>query len=181
LSFEKHVEGLVSFRKEYKGRLWVEVMLIHNLNDSEDSLTDLAAVLRRVRPDQVHLNLPIRPPCEPWVKPADNNGLMRAVAILGDVAKVVQPAEGDFDLSGFEDVVEAVLAIITRHPMRQEELVAALNHWSPNEVGEALVKLRKSRRAQLVTRFGQRFWSCARARYAGSELKRCHRNGKSLE
>ncbi len=45
LSFEQHVDGLVTFRKQYDGRLWVEVMLIHGLNDSADALSDLAAVL----------------------------------------------------------------------------------------------------------------------------------------
>ena len=172
LSFESHVEGLVRFRKEYKGKLWVEVMLIRGLNDSEQSLTDLGAVLRRVQPDQIHLNVPIRPPCEPWVKPTENDQLMRAVVILGEVAHVVQPIEGDFDLGGFDDVVDAILAVISRHPMRQTELVTTLKRWSPHTVGDALVRLRESGRAQIVTRFGERFWSCASARYVDGEPKR---------
>ena len=122
----------------------------------------------------MHLNLPVRPPCEPWVEPADVDGQMRAVAILGDVARVIHPVAGEFDFTGFDDVVEAILAVITRHPMREEELAAALDRWSPEEVGDALARLRDSGRAQVVTRLGQRYWSGAGARYVDDELSRCH-------
>jgi wyosine [tRNA(Phe)-imidazoG37] synthetase (radical SAM superfamily) len=179
LSFAQHVGGLIDFRNQYSGKLWVEVMLVDGLNDSEHALRDLKTVLSRIRPDEVHINLPIRPPCEPWVKPAGDEGLMRAIAILGDVARVIQPLEGDFDLTGFDDVVDAILAVIKRHPMREQELTAALERWSPGEVDAALGRLRDSGRAQLVTRFGQRFWSCADARYVEDALSRCHGGSKS--
>ena len=127
------------------------------------------------KPDEVHINLPVRPPCEPWVKPADDEGLMRAVALLGNVARVIQPIEGEFDLSGFADIVDAVVAVITRHPMREDELVATLHRWSPEEVGNALGRLQDSGRVQVLTWLGHRFWSCSGARYVDEELSRCHR------
>ena len=173
LSFEKHVEGLVAFREEYDGQLWLEVMLIQGLNDSEEALKDLAAVLRQVNPDEVHINLPVRPPCEPWVKPAADEGLMRAIAILGSVARVIHPVKGDFDLAGFDDAFDAVVAVITRHPMREQELLAALDRWSPGEISDALSRMRATGRAQVVTRFGERFWSCADALYVDEALNRC--------
>ena len=43
------------------------MMLMREVNDSEDALLALAAVLRRIHPDQVHVILPDRPPAEPWV------------------------------------------------------------------------------------------------------------------
>lgn len=48
-------------------------------------------MLKWVRPDEVHINLPTRPPAETWVQPPDEKGLLRALAILGDVARVVHP------------------------------------------------------------------------------------------
>jgi wyosine [tRNA(Phe)-imidazoG37] synthetase (radical SAM superfamily) len=143
----------------------VEVMLISGRNDSEQALTDLAAALQRIQPDQIHLNLPVRPPSEPWVKPPADDKLMQAVAILGDVARIVHPVEGDFSLDGFDDVVDAILAVISRHPMRQTELMATLSRWSSDEVGDALVRLQQSGRAQIVERFSERFWTSASARY----------------
>lgn len=65
-------------------------------------------------------------------------------------------------------MVEAVLSIITRHPMREQGLVSALEHCKPEQVAEALEALRAGGRAQVVERYGERFWSAGRARFGGS-------------
>jgi len=165
VSFERLVEGLTAFYREYQGQLWVEVMLVRRLNDTEEALREIAAILQTIHPDQVHINLPTRPPAELWVQPPDEEGLLRAQAILGEVALVVHPAEGDFDLSGHKDVVDAVVAVITRHPMSEEELTHALERWSPGKVQEALQTLHLSGRAQVVERYGKRFWSATGTRF----------------
>jgi wyosine [tRNA(Phe)-imidazoG37] synthetase (radical SAM superfamily) len=161
LTFERLLDGLTAFRQVYHGKLWLEVMLVKGLNDTEDALRSIAAALRRIEPDQVHINLPIRPPAEPWVQPPDETGLMRATAILGDIAQVVHPARGIFDLSGHNTLVDAIVSIIIRHPMREDELVRALECWTPGQVEEALQALIASGQAQRVERHGARFWSAA--------------------
>jgi wyosine [tRNA(Phe)-imidazoG37] synthetase (radical SAM superfamily) len=165
-TFASLVDGLIAFRRVYAGKLWVEVMLVKSLNDSEEVLADLSTVLRGIEPDAIHLSLPVRPPAEPWVQPADEEAIMRATAILGETASLIPPLEGDFDLSGCENLLEAVIAIITRHPMREEELARSLHRWAPSQVTEALSELAVSGRAQVISRFGHRFWSVAGARYA---------------
>jgi wyosine [tRNA(Phe)-imidazoG37] synthetase (radical SAM superfamily) len=165
ITFERLVDGLVAFRKEYRGKLWVEVMLVRGLNDNEEALREIAAVLKRIQPDEVHINLPTRPPAEIWVQPTDEEGLMRAQAILGEIARVVHPTEGSFDLSGFEKVVDAIVSIITRHPMNEAELRRTLEKWTPGQVDEALEELSSGRRAQVVERYGKRFWSATPAHY----------------
>lgn len=165
ITFERLVDGLVAFRKEYQGKLWVEVMLVRGLNDTSEALEDISKVLQRVMPDAVHINLPTRPPCETWVQLPDEEGLMRAMSILGKIAEVVHPAEGSFDLSRYENVVDAIVGIITRHPMRQDELERTLTRWSPGQVVEALADLEASSRAQIVERYGTRFWSAEPAHY----------------
>jgi hypothetical protein len=57
--------------------------------------------------------------------------------------------------------MDAILGIITRHPMRQEELEQALARWAPGQVEGSLADLQASGRAQVVERFGVRFWSAA--------------------
>lgn len=167
-TFERLMAGLIAFRAEYRGRLWPEVMLVRGLNDGEDALRALAVALRQVRPDAVHITLPERPPAEPWVEPPDVAGLMRATAILGEVAEVVHPAEGSFDLRGCATPLDAVLRIIVRHPMRQAELLRSLERWAPDDVRCALDELAASGQAQVVERYGERFWCAAGATYAES-------------
>ena len=141
ITFERLVDGLVAFRKEYQGKLWVEVMLVRGLNDSEETLREIAAILKRIQSDEVHINLPTRPPAEIWVQPSDEEGLMRT------------------------QVVDAIVSIITRHPMNEAELHRALEKWTPGQVDKALQQLSTSGGAQVVERYGKRFWSASPARY----------------
>jgi wyosine [tRNA(Phe)-imidazoG37] synthetase (radical SAM superfamily) len=164
-TFERLVSGLVDFRHQYSGWLWVEVMLVRGLNDTEQVLRDIASILRRVEPDEIHISLPTRPPAETWVQPADDEAVLRALAILGEVAHVLHPAAGNFDVSGAENLADAVIGIITRHPMRQEELERTLEQAAPGHGEDVLAKLKKSGRAQVVERYGVRFWSAAPSHY----------------
>jgi wyosine [tRNA(Phe)-imidazoG37] synthetase (radical SAM superfamily) len=165
-TYERLVAGLIAFRKMYRGRLWIEVMLVRGLNDTGPALRDIAAILHQIGPDEVHINLPTRPPAETWVQPPDDKDLMRATALLGEAAHVVQPVEGTFDLGSGEHLTDAIVGIITRHPLREEELRHALVKWSPGQVEETLAELAASGRAQVIKRCGVRFWSAAGSHYS---------------
>ncbi len=164
-TFERLVGGIAAFRKEFRGRLWVEVMLVRGLNDSSQALAEIARRLQDIPPDEVHLLGPERPPVETWVEPPDREGMLRAHTIFGGIARVIDSAAGSFDLSGDESLLDAVIGIITRHPMREDQLVATLRHASPDQVVAALATLGNSGRAQVVERLGMRFWSASPARY----------------
>jgi wyosine [tRNA(Phe)-imidazoG37] synthetase (radical SAM superfamily) len=165
VTFDRLINGLIAFRKEYKDKLWLEVMLVQGLNDSVQALEDIARILQKVEPEAVHINLPTRPPAETWVKPPDDEGLMRAISILGNIAEVVHSAEGEFNLGGYDDILDSIIGIITRHPMRQDELERTLSRWSVEQVEGALAELQTSGRAQIVERLGTRFWSASPSVY----------------
>jgi wyosine [tRNA(Phe)-imidazoG37] synthetase (radical SAM superfamily) len=165
ITFERLVKGLIAFREEYGGKLWLEIMLVQGLNDSVDALHHIATVLRRIGPDVVHISLPSRPPAETWVRPPGEEGLMRATAILGDTAQVIHPAEGDFDLSAYANLTDAIISIVTRHPMRQEELERTLAEWAPEQTQQTLDDLQASGKVQVVERYSTRFWSAAPSHY----------------
>lgn len=165
-TFARLIEGLEAFRRVYRGKLWAEVMLIRDVNDSEAALTALAAVLRRIQPDQVHIVLPDRPPAEPWVLPADQEGLLRAEAVLGPIAQIVHPFTNGVRVSDYATPGEAIISIVTRHPMSQPQLVAALSVWTPAEVTAALAELAQAGVIRPVERLGVRFWAAAGAVFA---------------
>jgi len=165
ITFERLVDGLIAFHKEYRGKLWVEVMLVDGLNDTSQALWEIAKILQTIEPGAVHINLPTRPPAEAWVKPPRPESLMQAMAIFGYTAEVVHPAEGNFDLSGYDNPIDAIISIITRHPMRQDQLKRTLECWSPNQANRVLADLEASGKAQIVERYGVRFWSAAPAHY----------------
>jgi wyosine [tRNA(Phe)-imidazoG37] synthetase (radical SAM superfamily) len=165
LTFDTLIDGLIAFRQTYRGKLWMEVMLVRGLNTTEEALVEIAAALRLIRPDRVDLNVPTRPPAETWVQAPSEAELKMASAILGDVAQVVCPVDDGFVLSGHGDVMDSILAIIARHPMSEQELRRDLARWMPRHVEQALAALAVSGRAQVVERYGLRFWSATAAIY----------------
>jgi wyosine [tRNA(Phe)-imidazoG37] synthetase (radical SAM superfamily) len=165
LTFERHTEGLTAFRKEYSGQLWVEVMLVKGMNDNEEALREISAILERARPDEVHINVPTRPPVEAWVRPPDEMGLTRAQSILGYSARRITPSNVDVEMSSSDNLAETILNVITRHPMREEELLDLLGCWSSNEVHSALDSLMTRGQARIVERYGVCFWSPAGAHF----------------
>lgn len=161
LRFDDFVEGLERFRGGFAGRLWVEVMLVQGLNDGDRALTEIAAIVDRIRPDEVHLSVPTRPPAEPWVAPPDEAALQRAAEILGGSTRVLRPVDVAASPEAHDDLIATVQAVVSRHPLREAELVALLERWRPGRAAIALARLRDSGRFQIVDRFGESFW-CSR-------------------
>jgi hypothetical protein len=114
------------------------------------------------------------------VQSADEAGLTRAVQILGQIAHVVRPASGSIDLSGSESLPDAILNVITRHPLQEADLLRATGHWTPGQVKDALAELVAAGRAQIVTRHGTCFWSAAAAHYP-DEVSRHHHRPRSAQ
>jgi wyosine [tRNA(Phe)-imidazoG37] synthetase (radical SAM superfamily) len=167
VTFDRHVQGLIAFRDAYQGRLWLEVMLVNGVNDSDPALDALASWLARIRPDEIHLNVPSRPAVEPWVHAPDRALRQRAAEILGRVAPVRVPTRttGAFELGPCEDLVEGILGILQRHPMSEHELMRTLAHRTPEHVREVLTALARGGRARMVVRDGTAFWVSAAAAF----------------
>jgi wyosine [tRNA(Phe)-imidazoG37] synthetase (radical SAM superfamily) len=164
-SFDQHVEGLVEFRKVYEGQLWVEVMLLGGVNDSAEALRDISAVMERVEPDEIHISTPTRPPAEPWVEIPSQESLERATSIFGSMTKVLHPFDAAVEMEIDGELADAILSIVTRHPLQEIELVRTLARWVPGRVFESLTALSKSGRVRVVERYGKRFWCSAKAQF----------------
>ncbi|MCF2136960.1 MAG: radical SAM protein [Candidatus Thorarchaeota archaeon] len=120
LTFERRIEGYRQFRKIFTGMLYLEVMLVKGLNDSDEALMAIADLARDLQPDRIFVNTPVRPPAEQWVEIPDEERVARAKEILA-ANRIDYLPEGDF-VSLRENPVRAVLDIISRHPMRIEDI-----------------------------------------------------------
>lgn len=158
LDFRRMVEGLIQFRREYKGQLWVKIMLVKALNDSYINLTNLSKILEDVKPDQIHLLTPDRHPSQEWVQPPENEAIMRALAVLGKVCQVIHPDGGKFHIIEGDNLEQCILRLLQHYPMRDEDLIMALRRWTGKEIKQALTLLLTSNKIQLTQRFGCRFW-----------------------
>ncbi len=166
-TFADHIRGLREFRNEYGGRLWIEVMLVSGVNDSEDAVTDLASLLHGIGADEVHLTLPDRPPSEPWVEAPEPAIVARARELIGSTARVPEPDSIGDVLEPGGDIAGATAAVLTRHPMREAELVHLLGRWAPGRALAILTELGERRDLQVVERGGDRYWCDAHSVYSG--------------
>lgn len=159
--FRQHLDGLRQFRKEFSGKLWVEVMLIAGLNDSDEALQDLAVELAHIHPDTVHLVVPTRPAPENIVSMPDDASIRRAVFILSQAAPVVHPVKGSMNLTGAADLLDAVTAIATRHPVQERELETALLDCFPGDpdaVRQSMDSMFASGRFDRVAQGSELYW-----------------------
>ena len=61
MTFARLVEGVKAFRAEFRGKLWVEVMLVEGVNDRPEQVRAVADVVSGLGADAVHLNTVTRP------------------------------------------------------------------------------------------------------------------------
>jgi wyosine [tRNA(Phe)-imidazoG37] synthetase (radical SAM superfamily) len=173
LDFERVVDGLIRFAAGFDGRVWLEVMLVAGLNDSPAALREIAGLVAGIRPDAVHLNVPTRPPAEPWVRPPGEAALRRAAAILGPVATVVGPAGTAIGAtSSGAGLPERIRAILARHPMSVDELQGSLPSASEADIRSALTELVAARRVRPVRRLGREFWAVRDAAFGDDSVNR---------
>ncbi len=122
ITFDVMLHGLVDFRHDYLGQIWLEVMLIKGVNDTEEELRSIAKAVDMVAPDRVYVVTPIRPPAESWVNPPAPDNIIMAQELIGKAMPIVDPESGKFDLEEHGDARQAIQEIGSRHPLRLDQI-----------------------------------------------------------
>jgi wyosine [tRNA(Phe)-imidazoG37] synthetase (radical SAM superfamily) len=119
LRIEEIIEGLKSFREEFRGEIWLEVMLVKGVND-HDSL-QIAKAAEYINPDRVQLNTVVRPPAEPVLALSERE--------MREMLHVFQDAEliPDWDWRVPGKVKSELLALLRRRPCSLEEIGTLLD------------------------------------------------------
>ncbi|MFC2063480.1 radical SAM protein [Chloroflexota bacterium] len=164
-TFDRLVNGIVQFRQMYSGKLWVEIMLVKDMNDGLESLEEIAKIMERMKPDLIQITLPVRPPAESKVKPAEKQGLELATRILGEIAPVSIPSFPELQAISAKELSEAIISIVTRHPMQEGELLSLLNSWPSEKVYQKIMELSDARKIQKVVFNETTFWNTAAANF----------------
>jgi len=124
IEFINRYKGYIEFRKEFSGIIYLEVMLVKGINDSVENLNKIAELISEIHPNVVFINVPVRPPAEQWVKIPDEEMVIKAREIL-DARRMDYLPTGDFT-SIESNPTKAILDIIGRHPMREEDIITFL-------------------------------------------------------
>jgi len=122
LDLQKILNGIKLFRNSFKGTLVTETMLVNELNDNKESLTNTAEFIGKLDPDKAYILGPTRPPAEGFVKTPSEENLNMAYQIFNTQIKSVELLTGgegsDFTYSS--DVEKELLDILAVHPMRSD-------------------------------------------------------------
>lgn len=89
IKIEEIIAGLVALRKEFKGKIWLEVMLAKGINDDLRQIKKLKEVIDTISPDKIHLNSPVRATAEPNIAPVEKSKLAKIKEILGDKCEII--------------------------------------------------------------------------------------------
>ncbi len=134
------IDGLVRFRRHFRGQMWLEIMLVKDVNDSVEHLMKLRLAAERIRPDRVHLNTVVRPPAEKWARPLTRDDLEQVQMLFGPGAEVVASSVPVRSRTLSGDPAPALVALVSSRPVTEEDVVRALR-LEPGRARQALARL----------------------------------------
>jgi wyosine [tRNA(Phe)-imidazoG37] synthetase (radical SAM superfamily) len=152
------VEGLVAFREQYRGTVWLEVLLVGGVTDNDASVHALAAFARRIRPERIQLNTVVRPPAVSGTRPVSQDELERFAGIFEPRAEVIAHTTQAANPRPGSATPEHVLDILRRRPCPLDELAGALD-VSPDELHDSLRALERQGRVRTRVQDGKRYYS----------------------
>lgn len=128
LSIEKVLRGLESFTQDFKGKIYLEVMLVKGINDSKEEITKINQFLRCLRVDKVELNTVVRPPGEPGARALNNQELVRIKSLFDPEIKVelIPDFRKESSRPYHRDLEKAIVELLRRRPARREEMASSL-------------------------------------------------------
>ncbi|HCW93386.1 MAG TPA: radical SAM protein [Flexistipes sinusarabici] len=125
ISLQQVVDSLILFSKEFEGKLYIEVLLLKGINDSEDHLNLLADIINSCDYDKVQLNTAFRPGAYREAVKLNDAELLNAAMHLKKRGIVVEPVENfvkTLDISSEIDLKETLLQLINMRPCSYGDL-----------------------------------------------------------
>ncbi len=137
ITFKRIVNGLIRFRREFKGKIWLEIMLVGGINDTIAQAEKFKGLIKRIRPDKVQLNLPIRPAGVKISLPAEKKIKRIKEMICKDVEVVSDFSAKRKGSKTLKDLGKKILRFLKVRPANLEDLMHSFAA-NPSEVAKEL-------------------------------------------
>jgi wyosine [tRNA(Phe)-imidazoG37] synthetase (radical SAM superfamily) len=146
-----YVEGLVSFSREFKGEIWLEIFILPGYNDGEENLEALKKAIGKINPTRIQLNTLDRPGTVEGLLPARMAQLQEIASFLGvKQVEIIAPPEERSQVKSYRsDVESAILETITRRPCTLTDLEQILG-LHINEINKYLGVLEEAGKVETV-------------------------------
>ena len=122
ISFEKVKEWLVKFSQEYEGKIWLEVMLVKDINDNENEIEKIKQIINKMKSvEKIQLNTVVRAGAENYAKRVSNEKLIEIKNLFGDKAEIIADYKGK-KIKKVYDLKQQLFNIVKLRPVTLEEI-----------------------------------------------------------
>jgi len=128
LSIDKYIQGLIDFRNEFKGKIWLEIFILPGYNDKKEELIELKKTILKIKPNSVQLNTLDRPGTVSDLRGATREELQQVVDFwkLDNVEIIAASPERKNIQSYRNDTETAIIGTIARRPCTLDDLTKML-------------------------------------------------------
>jgi wyosine [tRNA(Phe)-imidazoG37] synthetase (radical SAM superfamily) len=140
---ETIISGIADFSRKFTGEIWLEILLVKNINDTPADIRALQKAIDRIGPTRVQLNTVARPPFESFAKPLTRKRMEEIkreiekeydyqVDILAgskddEITDSGKGREGLSELIPAAKVEDEINKMLLRRPCTASEIAATLN------------------------------------------------------
>lgn len=123
LDIKKIIGGLKEFSSGYAKPIWLEIMLIKNVNDDPDELRRMVEIVSGLGVDRIQLNTVTRPPSEQAACRLEEEELKEICKLFGPRCEVICSFEKTGEMPAQGDWTEIILETLKRHPLTLADVV----------------------------------------------------------
>ena len=148
--------GMLDFKSKYNGPLVIEILIVKNLNDSEEEVAKLNEYLLKLQPTRIDIGTIDRPPAFD-VKPVSYEELLHISHLFDSTLPVYIASRKKADISSSSYSYEEILETLSKRPLTQEDIEALFDDESQKRAENLLHK----QKIKLVATNGVKFYKKA--------------------
>jgi wyosine [tRNA(Phe)-imidazoG37] synthetase (radical SAM superfamily) len=125
ITIDKIINGLIRLRKEFKGKIWLEIMVVRGINDTLDEAFRLREAVAKIKPDKVQLNIPVRPAWADIALP-DKERVREIAKIIGGNIEIIARFNKKPRKQSGGDAANVIIEFLKRRPANLSDLEKTL-------------------------------------------------------
>ena len=151
INVKKIIDGLINFRKDYNGKIYLEVFILPGYNNQPEELDELKKAILKIAPDKVQLNTIDRPGILPNLFAASKSELQNIVKTWNmENVEIIANVSSRKKIKSFQtDIETAIFNTIARRPCTLEDLSQVLGKHK-NEINKYLDVLENENKIKTV-------------------------------
>jgi len=124
--FERMLDGLIEFRRLFRGQYWLEVFLLAGHNAIIAEVQKIADCVSLIKPDRVQLNTATRPTAEDYAVMVERRRLDELAAMFDPTAEVIADFQGVHRQREFAAGRESIMELLRRRPCSIDDIADGL-------------------------------------------------------